>query len=227
MKLFEFETEIPYDIVGSVKDYHLSRDPKQKRFDCNVVPGKVLHKDLTSLGWRFIAKGAFSAVYRKPAEPFVLKFNTRPDIGFALYARLIRKFNNTHFPVISDQKTIEVGEHRYFLYLVERLNKIPVRPAKKIVLWIKQCIRQGYFSEERDPAAAIESIRREYSPLFAELLTQQPDMFRAIQILKQPTNDMSYIGLDMHEGNIMQRKDGTIIFTDPYCNFDEVISSKL
>jgi len=153
--------------------------------------------------------GYYSTVYSNPKKSYVLKVNDRQDTAYAQYVSLIKKYNNKHFPKISDLKFIEVNGGRYYIYLIEKLDD--VRSEMKHLA--------NVFSEIIDcPYSSLTFFNTSHTQL--DYLKQNPELVTALRIIGKFKHNIKnpYISNDMHGGNIMQRKDGTIVITDPYAS---------
>ena len=163
-------------------------------------------KKLKSLGWLRMGEGSFSNVFVHPKKNYVLKVNKRPDQAFEHYASIIKKFVNPHFPRISDKKKYEYNDEEYYIYLIEELEHINDTPdinVDQIARDLEQIIRS--------PDQSLTNIFFLHD--IPEYLLESPLLVKAARICgRYITGHMN----DMHAENIMKRKDGTIVITDPY-----------
>jgi hypothetical protein len=161
----------------------------------------LLRKKLSKYGWKYLNGGYFSKVFVNPNKNYVLKINSIPDKGYETYVELIKHHRNPHFPIISDIKQLTINNEIYYAYLIEKLKPIHALIAKKYVSIFDIVINSPYV-----PIKQLFSI---IPPLFLKY----PKLVKALQIVGQ---NYGYYNLDLHEKNIMQRENGTIVITDPY-----------
>jgi hypothetical protein len=155
-----------------------------------------LHKELKKLGWTLLTnEGAASGVYQNSKKPYVLKINRLYDPGYERFVKIIKENPNKHFPNISDMKRLKIRNYSYYVYLIEKLNVIPERYARKYVRKMENFMFGEY----------------EYAGL-PTFLEKNPTLVAALKVLAKD----GLRGLDLHEGNIMKRSDGTIVIIDPY-----------
>ena len=161
-----------------------------------------LYTKLEQLGWTTLGTGAFSSVFKNKNKNYVLKINTQGDKGYAAYVNLIKKFKNPHFPIISDMKLMKLSEYDapYYIYLIEKLE--PLQNWK--IANILKIIADHCYEELTD----LEDIVH-----IPEYVKNDESLVQAARLVGEYKNKAF---LDMHSGNFMQRKDGTIVITDPY-----------
>jgi len=160
-----------------------------------------LRAKLEALGWKFVAAGFYSLVFEKPDQPnSVLKVNTLFDDGFAKFAILSRKTKNPHFQKISNAKIFHVGNRDYAAYMLEKLYPLvmPMNKKKWFGRLCNQAVRFGFDS---------------LGPKQQKTISIDPEFIEALNILHQ--SKYSYKA-DIHSGNLMQRKDGTLVISDPW-----------
>ena len=198
MKLFELQKILPKNITKPVFSYWKSKAPYAAR--------STLENTLKKLGWtpptfNSYDSGANSMVFANPKKSFVIKINKFPDKGYARFVEVIHEHPNKHFPKISAMKSLKMGKCIYYVYLIEKLK--PIKNSNKYADEIEQVI--NYYT------GSLEEIFR-FSKI-PKFLSANPNLVKAARLVgKYGKND-----IDMHEGNIMQRTDGTIVIIDPYC----------
>ena len=183
-------------------------------------PDYIITNKLAALGWTFSGKGCFSNVYTNPKKNYVLKLNYRGDDGFLRYANIVRQHPNKHFPVISALKTVNVGPKWMPIYrslfLIEKLGPIRYEDAVPYISAFEEIMT--FFSTHLEDLIEKDTTMKERDPKYFNntvltLLYKNPELLQALQFLGQNKGDNF---IDMHTGNIMHRKDGTIVITDPY-----------
>jgi hypothetical protein len=98
----------------------------------------AFEEHMEKLGWIELDFGSFASVYGNKSKPYILKKLNDPDICYEAYVRLIHRHPNKHFPIISDMKKLRFNGNNYYVYLIEKLYKIPWGIAGKLmaVLWV-------------------------------------------------------------------------------------------
>jgi hypothetical protein len=170
-------------------------------------------------GWNRVGIGHFSNAYEKDGYDYILKINRSLDSAFAKFALFSRLSHNIHFPVIGNAKIIRIGKEKYYCYLIEKLYSIPSMKNRQIRNIIEVLLsgntdsfRAESFEELQDLAPYIPLGDRE-ELVFKKL---PRSFFEAITQLKEFSKKTG-ASLDvMNSGNIMQRKDGTVVFIDPF-----------
>lgn len=161
-----------------------------------------LRKALKKLGWKYLTKGTFGAVYYNPNKSYILKIIFRPDNAYAHYVSIIHNKRNPHFPKISDMKELTIGKDTYYVYLIEKLRKIPENKAIEY---------EEYFDNiNYNRSKPLNKIFKNGVP---QIFYKQPKLFDCVQYIAQNKNNHYF---DLHSQNMMQRSDGTIVITDPY-----------
>jgi hypothetical protein len=169
---------------------------------------------LAKLGWKPIGQGSFNVIYANKNKSYVLKINTTRDRAFETYSKIIHKIPNIHFPKISDEKQLKIGNRYYNIYLIEKLIKIPRQRAGKyeeIFDWVFHLINLDYKLDNTDLSIGFAKLLGSTGiPL---LLRKNPELIKALKIVAYGVKSHS---LDLHSENFMQRQDGTVVITDPY-----------
>ena len=212
MKITELKQLFDKPAVSHVKDYYASAvdggkivsfdgdDHKIGQF--KYVPQSERNKFITKLrklGWEKIGAGGYSTVFEKVGEQYLLKVNDDFDRPYTDFVKITRRFKSTHFPIIVNSRTFKVDTRDYRIYLVEKLYKIPAPIAIELADTIRIVMR-GAGTRPGDP-----QVQR--------ILENQPGLLIAAKKLAANKGSNA---IDMHSGNIMQRKDGTIVIIDPY-----------
>ena len=168
---------------------------------------ETLSERLEKLGWMDRSdSGAFSDVFIHPKKNYVLKINKKPDPGYALFVKLIRKYPNKHFPVISDLKRLPLGtKDLFYVYLVEKLQGISWNEE------IDRVERNIRFVVENYPEES--SIEDLFEGGLPQCFKEDPSLLKAAMTLGLYKGNSS---VDLHFDNFMQRPDGTLVIIDPY-----------
>ena len=170
-------------------------------------PREELANKLSQLGWRRAGSGAFSDVFQNPAKSYVLKVNRDPDPAYQKFVNLAKKFPNKHFAKISDQKVITYQKEKFYIYAIEKLFK-----ANNVIFLVLLADRVIFYWKKISKNRTLKSL--DFDQAQQDYLKSHPSFYKALLILGKadPTGRF----LDIHAGNIMQRKDGTVVIIDPY-----------
>ena len=173
----------------------------------------AFEEHMEELGWIELDFGAYASVYGNKSKPYILKKLNEPDMGYETYVRLIHRHPNKHFPIISDMKKLRFNKDNYYVYLIEKLYRIPYRKGNQILKDILNTYEDLLYLEGRMQTVIStylgKSVRNNGPSKF---LRDNPSLIEAIYFLAHD----SYDDLDFHDENIMQRANGTIVITDPY-----------
>jgi len=209
MLICELKAAFNNQAVRRVKDYYFKQgpdllDPAIHQIRLKQRPKlDELTERLEALGWDFVGSGSFSIVFAKPGVPYVLKVNKMNDPGFALFANVLKKFPNKHFPRIGKVKSFSIDGLVYKIYLVEKL-----RPLTGITGNIAQTLSRMAWTGNIQLAIDLAY------PEVRDILEKQPGLITATEIIRANRNET--LDIDLHSANVMQRKDGTIVIIDPY-----------
>jgi hypothetical protein len=189
------EIAIPKKLVSTVKKTYANHLRGEYSND--------IQNQLEKFGWNSPSSGCYSSVYINPKKDYVLKINGRPDPAFNHYVSLIHKFKNKHFPKISDMKKFKVSGYTYYVYFVEKLYKLSEKNKDMVFAVLADLGAEKALNYAGDiPQSKID-----------DFIRKNPEFVKAYKILS--TNQRSYHS-DLHDDNVMQRKDGTPVFSDPY-----------
>ena len=166
-------------------------------------------------GKKPIGRGAFSMVFDGPKPSSVLKL-TIDRAGYYLLNCWVAGAKGKHFPrVRKNHKDIGVttvkGED-YPIYLFEMERLLPNRrgtPARKEADAIQE---SSYHRGGRTTGDCIGAIANDKSAAISRSVRN------ALQDLEVFAGNYDNLEIDMHSGNFMQRKDGTLVITDPFAD---------
>jgi hypothetical protein len=158
----------------------------------------ALDEKMRSLGWGKMGAGVYSTAYGRNDKSYIIKANFYPDPAFDDFVQLTHKFKNKHFPKISDRKEIVVHGDKYYIYTIEKLNPINQYTRNKTCVLIDRYIIVHQYTSYRPKD---------------NFATEYPDLKKALDIIIKNKKDHH---IDLHAGNLMQRKDGTVVIIDPY-----------
>jgi len=186
-----------------------------------------LAMNFNNRGWRTLGRGVFGLVLEKKDSDFVIKVSPHNDIGFNKFVLITHKYNNPHFPKITNVRRIQYEGRTFFIYLIEKLYPVPYHYLTDNVMIALGNIAAGYESFDD----ALNSSRVTGLPGLREKLTEYfkafPKLVEAAEIIKNSGVNIAQSKkhrIDMHNGNFMRRADGTLVITDPLCTdiFDSI-----
>jgi hypothetical protein len=206
-----FRQRHPYNkSLSSKLPNSLSTNDIEARMNAIADVDDTLTSNLEKMGWEKIGWGVFSSIYGNPKKSFVLKVNKREDKGYERYATIIKKNPNKFFPKISDMKVMKIGKNNYCVYLIEKLEEIPLARAQRYEK-IFDTAMASQFRAANTPD--IESLVLYFNGKIPLIFKQNPDLVLALNII---ANDQGSKYMDLHQNNMMQRANGTLVITDPY-----------
>ena len=82
---------------------------------------------------------SFSSVYENDKKNFVLKVTNRPDPEYQRYVDVIKKFDNKHFPKISNMKKLDINCRDYYVYAIEKLKTIHSQALQNLIHRFFKC----------------------------------------------------------------------------------------
>jgi len=167
-----------------------------------------LKNQLEKFGWKLEGSGVYSSVWSNPKKSYILKINKIPDPGFDHYVSVIKGSRNPHFPKISDRRQIFITGRSYYAYLIEKLEEFPNRATAEDYASMFNFVINLNMEEK-----PLESLIEEYGAI-PEIFKKQPKLIKALRIVSYESKP--FFRIDLHDENFMQRKDGTIVITDPY-----------
>ena len=173
-------------------------------------------------GKKPIGRGCFSAIFEGTRKNTVLKL-TVDDIGYWLFNCWATKVEHRHFPRIinrhDDIGTVKLRGTDYplFLFEMEKLEKIkPGTDAKRLAMKIQNTARTA---SSKTGLWMRDDLR---SAMMVQHMMQDTTLPRSIRnALGQLENFCCGIRggqMDLHVNNMMQRKNGDLVITDPLAN---------
>lgn len=179
--------------------------------------------------WHEIGAGLFGKVYSNNSKPYVLKLYKTSDVSYTHFLNSIDQYNNIHVPKIGKARTIEIPE-KINIVQIEKLNKIeyfsdtydycdfvPVLIDYYDIDNYNELLNKINSLDDETIEEIIFDYKLKYEININSLLKfvkKQKSLFEfVIQLFWQKPNNSTF---DLHGGNFMQRKDGTIVVIDPY-----------
>ena len=185
---------------------------------------------LEANGFEVVGRGMFARAFGKPNHNRIVKLSTKQDdcwITFAQYA--MTKTNNKHLPKIPWIKRYQ-GIFRgdpteFFVTIIERLAPLDDKAIARITDPGVLFGLLHYADLEYETMDSIEqAIKTKSNPdddeEFEVLNIYRDDILRYknhpfINTIKQINSLPGNCVSDLHSGNLMVRKDGTVVITDP------------
>jgi hypothetical protein len=171
-------------------------------------PGpETLIKFLELRGYELLGDGAFSDVYAKPGEKFVLKIvhrDTSEDC-YLKYINVIKNQRNPHFPKIGrirEYKTAK-GDLWYI---------IPVEHLEKISRGELNSITGGTYAIDFEKYYRGHSLNQEDIEYAQRMRTEQPQLHNALMLIHNTFTGKC--DMDLSRRNMMLRG-STLVLTDP------------
>jgi hypothetical protein len=191
-----FNKDLITDIKGSYKV------PSTKRGDEKL---SALKSKLSEKGWTIAGQGYYSIVFISPNKQNVLKVNRVRDPAYDHFVEVVKSHPNKHFPKITDKMNIGNG---WYAYLMERLYPFSFKDVKQYVT-----IHKGITALNIIKNDIVELSPDSLYAMALSRLKNDPALYKAATIIIDNKNQYR---TDISVENIMQRKDGTLVFSDVY-----------
>ena len=192
-----------------------------------------IERTLRSLGYRRLGGGVESSVWSREAGQvikIIMPDQTGPDTAmqtFRDFYRLTKKVPSPHWPKfynMQDQtgRTSEFARfliqgRPYMQIAMERLTGIESVEAYVVVL-MGRAVKQG-----KSWSQVQRHLTRNHSDRVKDYVRenqqQLPDLYSAMIVAHQQGKRLGYVW-DLHQGNVMKRRDGTYVITDPWIRWD-------
>lgn len=159
-----------------------------------------------------IGDGAYSAVFGKNDEPYVVKVNTVSDPAAFKFYSAIQQKQLRHFPAVHKLRTYVDDEGEFlFIVVMERLHPYSWckanRNGRSFVKWL--VTRRPYHAE-------IGKVK-ENNKIASQWEKKNKASVKIIQSIFDMTAEYGIV--DLHEGNVMVRlPEGDVVLIDPVCS---------
>jgi hypothetical protein len=181
---------------------------------------KVVRRMPELEGKKSIGRGMFSAVFDGSRPDRVWKM-TVDSVGYWLLNCCAYGVSGSHFPklyqTLRDVGEVKVGgvETPIYLYEIERLQKLQAGSlAKKTARSIVDLLDNGFNNSRWSASMRLKGL--------SEAKGVSRSLRSAFSALCDFTDNYPDAGMDMHMTNFMQRKDGKLVITDPFCDHEVV-----
>jgi len=208
-----------------------------------------VQKFLKSNGFKQLGAGQFSQAWTAPGENTVVKISTQEDVCWLRFAKWVRKqASNKHLPKIHSIRTYNTKDGELFVSRIEKLEEVddyffeieqlltkekdPSKVAE--MLWVRTLdydnprhILQDMSVIEpmlksplrKNPKFKGISIGHLILRIMQEYTTTSPLIKTVRKASKEVLQDRRCFA-DLHSGNIMKRRDGTIVIVDPAAMYE-------
>jgi len=181
-------------------------------------------KHLLNKGWINTATGSMSRIFEHKNKNYVIKINIKEDKAFNSYVQIIKQIKTIYVPRILDEKYFEKSGKTYHIYLIEKLYNLPMSDPKSDA--IQRCFWELIPGTEKwtvkdlmDRLTKEESYSYQASAKYGKvikILNKYKGLAETILKIAASADKSKNLYLDIHTGNLMQRKNGTPVITDPY-----------
>lgn len=194
-----------------------------------------IKREFKKMGYRQIGSGADAIVWAKE-RGYVIKI-LMPDDSRSLAIETFKKFAEfcaKHqgvkcLPVINEYNDINVLDKEYVQIDMERLYPIKKRSFNEGIVWFFSELSAGQESWETvDHAMGLPSTWKEYNKAQASRLAdtwqnlsmsdnidEYKVLYKTMNLLYN-TGKINKFGWDLHTENVMQRRNGDLVITDPW-----------
>lgn len=195
-----------------------------------------IRRKLKAQGYKLIGSGSDATVWAKAASPDVLKVIMPDGGGGSKSAQTFFKFYEfckehqdiPNLPRFRELETFEVDGVEYTSVAMERLQPLQEGTFEEIMIYIFSYLvprtrtwgqalaalkdpHTYRYVDGPDPAEIVRHVRS----LDRTELAQYRVVFSLLMLLYR-TGRINRFGWDVHGGNVMQRRDGTLVVIDPW-----------
>lgn len=185
----------------------LETDIKTAYSSKGKAKAEEVKRRLAEQGWTLVGEGYYSMAFMNKRKDTILKINRVRDPAYEHYVNLIKKNPNIHFPKISDKLNITQG---WKAYLIERLY-----PLKNGSMEARFMLDVVHGMQMKNDGVEPSSWTAKCYALMDEMKEKDSTLYAALTILESERPYNFRFDLDGNN-NIMQRKDGTLVLSDPY-----------
>lgn len=174
--------------------------PGEKWVSSTFASGFGFEKSLEKRGWKKLGAGAFSSVWaRSETSTRVLKVTRRPDnwIDYIVWAAK-NGYTGKFAPMVYSYKRVKGKKADFLLSVVERMDKTLSHVERKEDAKLTSSLFHTYAYSENLMAGVFLD---EMEPGLADFTLKLHREFKQ--------------SLDLHEGNLMVRPNGSFVVTDP------------
>jgi hypothetical protein len=181
------------------------------RYDTPTGKLRGVSNKLQSIGAKELGSGVRASVLESPKKDSVIKIYSKDTAYNNFLDHVKTDKENPHLPKILQRGKVpldKTGENHLHIVRMENLKELDQNHE------LKDIIPHGI----TDPPSRVKSQME--SGKYDTLKKRYPDFHKAIyDLASKHEKNGSYI--DLHLGNVMQRKDGTPVITDPMINWGD------
>ena len=150
------------------------------------------------------AYGSVSTILVHPKLDYIVKLFDRDDSGYLAFLRtVVANRQNPHFPRLRG-RPVPLGKN-WMAVRLERLIPYPQSRFDEIEFLLDKAITYPNWQSTVAPDS-----------VHGEFLEKWPHFAEALDLLRDQLKSTKGITSDWHQGNIMQREDGTPVIIDPF-----------
>lgn len=204
-------SKLPQDPKFASIPYGIDAGPEGR----NRPLGQDWHDVMRDNGFTALGAGAFGTVWTHPRLPYVLKVFSADDrayIDWIMYARQHK--DNPHMPRFISPRLTRINAN----VVAVRMEKLdPIEGGgRKVTYESAQLIQMTKLSGFDLPSQVVEALgyMSDQGNLQRYCQRYAPQWLAALDLVKQFVDTTGY-GLDMHDKNVMDRGQFTLVITDP------------
>lgn len=209
MRFNEFHDQQADEMIG-VKKYH----------DFTIDHAtELVAKDL---GTKVLGGGAYGTVIQSSNSDVVYKV-LESDAGYMRFVRLVQQYPDKHYPKIYKVKNLtsffkryRVQNDKFYVIALETLFPIDEKKTGMKATFIASLLNT--YSPKEAPKLmpnGHNNINQVPTSEFLQFMPELKSLWTAYMKVKGALQESSDYFPDIHTGNLMMRKDGTVVITDP------------
>ena len=191
----------------------------------DLTANQIMKKMEDELGLKKMGNGAFGHVIESPSDPNWVYKVIEKDPAYEEYINFVMKVRDNHYPKIKRVKKMTsffkrygIQENKFTVIVIEKLEPVPEDKMN----FVHDLVNAETLSEV--PSVLPNNQPNFSSYTYIELMDEKwpgwkdgemRDLFEAARDTHRLSRKLDDYFLDLHRGNIMQRKDGTIVLIDP------------
>jgi hypothetical protein len=203
-------------------------------YEQDTPRAEKIQRTLTRAGYRMLGGGVESTAWGREDGPVIKVIMPSEGSGtdlamksFLRFYKLTRKKPSKHWPRfqalrdeagrVSDFAEFKIDGKKYVQISIERLAELSFGESE-IIESMADSLAQGQ-SLKKWAFWHMDDYREQYPQDIQALTPQLPTLWAAMKTAYGKTGG-NYVW-DLHGGNAMKRRDGTIVITDPFIRWDQ------
>ena len=204
-------SKLPQDPKFASVPYGINAGPEGR----NRPLGQDWHDVMSDNGFTALGAGAFGTVWTHPQLPYVLKVFSADDrayIDWIMYARQHK--DNPHMPRFISPRLTRINDNIVAVRM-ERLDPIEAG-GRRVTYQSAQLIQMTKFSGFDLPSQVVKALGYMSDQDNLQYYCQRyaPQWLAALDLVRQFVDTTGY-ELDLHDKNVMDRGQFTLVITDP------------